>query len=769
MSLRDMAERSTPSPRRAPAGGGRRDRVATTPPARSGRHAVLTEVARAIVGRSRQAEAAQVVVAAVRRLVPADRSLVWSWLPDRDAVQLLAVDAGPAGPGLSIGQLVPLGESRFRRVLETGRSLREADLGRRRTWLERALAADGLRSRLSVPVLVDGGAIGVLAASSRQRGVYTAAHARLLEQLAGYLAIGLEQARLSAEARRQRRVAEEVARAAAVIVSEMDQQRRLDLIVERAVEIVGGAAGSLDLLDRSTGNLVVRACHGYPDALSGQIAPPGRGVGQRVIAERRAVLVDEHAPDADPPDDADPWAYGSTIGVPVMARGELLGALVIQAGAGGPRLTAEDVPLIQAVAGLAAVALDNARSLEREQQRRRQIEAVRSVTAELTRELDLPSLLDLILMRASQFVRCESVAVLLWDQAGETLVPKAWRGRGDWDATTRLGLGDDAAGAAARHREGVVFEDYRHATPGIRPGPDDAGPTSPTSVMAVPMIYQDRLTGVLTANRFGVGETFNRHDLELLELLGTQAAVAIENARLFEQATTAEALRELAQLEAELLNTVSHELRTPLSLIHGYAELLVHRAERLEPAEVAQMSGEIYAGSRTLARLVDDLLDFARLEHGRLELRRQRVALGELIESLTSTFRSHPGGERIATELEPGLAVDADPERLHQVIANLLANALAYTSDGPIVVHARHENGDVRVEVADHGPGLAANEVDRVWESFYRGAEAAQLPHRGSGLGLTVVRQLVELHGGRVGVRSIPGQGATFWFSLPAA
>ena len=101
-------------------------------------------------------------------------------------------------------------------------------------------------------------------------------------------------------------------------------------------------------------------------------------------------------------------------------------------------------------------------------------------------------------------------------------------------------------------------------------------------------------------------------------MFGTQAAVAIENARLFEQATTAEALRELAQLKAELLNTVSHELRTPLSLIHGYAELLVHRADRLEPAEVAQMSGEIYTSSRTLARLVDDLLDFSHLDHGRL-------------------------------------------------------------------------------------------------------------------------------------------------------
>ena len=148
---------------------------------------------------------------------------------------------------------------------------------------------------------------------------------------------------------------------------------------------------------------------------------------------------------------------------------------------------------------------------------------------------------------------------------------------GDWVATTRVSLTEGAAGAAARHREGIVVDDYRSWRSKLRPILDEEGPTS---VMAAPIMYQDRLIGVLTANRFGVGESFNQHDLQLLDVFGAQAAVAIENARLFEQATTAEALRELAQLKAELLNTVSHELRTPLSLIHGYAELLVHRADR---------------------------------------------------------------------------------------------------------------------------------------------------------------------------------------------
>jgi signal transduction histidine kinase len=940
-----MASGPLSSARGAPTKRGHPDRVARDrqpapdapidPSDQLAAQSALTEIARAIVGRSSAGEVAQVVVDEVRRLVPSDRSAVWSWLPERDAIQMLALSAGTDALGLTIGDVVPIDDGGFRAVLEQGISMREDDFGRHQTWMERILAADGLQSRLIVPVVVHGAPVGVLITNSRERGVYTAAHERLLEHLAVHLAVGLEQARLTSEARRlqerllglqrvaqrlaasvggedvldvvleeavrsvggdtgtlltwdderqvlvpirntvptaseytvllpgqgvsgraiermsvtvlhdyqresgdetpagktgvraaigapltadgrligavtantldarkrfdeidvqvfelyagqaaavmksvrlfeserrQRRGAEEAARAAAAIVAEMDQQRRLDAIVERAVKIVGGAAGALDLFDPPTGNLVIRAVYGYPDDLRDRVLPAGTGVAHRAISERRAVLLDDYPGQIVLPDDLDDAiygaAYGSAIGVPVIARGEMLGALVILASAGPGRLTVEDVPLIQTVADLAAVAVDNARSLEREQQRQRQIEAVRSVTAELTRELDLPSLLDLILMRAGQIVACEATAVLLWDDASQTLVPTAWRGLGDWVSTTRFGLGDGAAGAAARLREGVVVEDYRDWSSQTGPAPAEAGPTS---VMAVPVVYQDRLIGVLTANRFGIGESFNRHDLELLDVFGTQAAVAIENARLFEQATTAEALRELAQLKAELLNTVSHELRTPLSLIHGYAELLVHRADQLDPADVAQMSGEIYASSRTLARLVDDLLDFSRLDHGRLQLRRRRIVLSELLESLVRTFETQPGGDRIGTDLEPNLEVDADPERLHQVVGNLLTNALAYTSVGEILVRARQNQRLIRVEVEDHGPGLVAEEVGRVWESFYRGTESAHLPNRGSGLGLTVVKQLVELHGGTVGVEETPGGGATFWFTLPVA
>src|SRR4051812_8716912 len=413
--------------------------------------ATLVEIARAITGRSSAAQIADIVAEAVRRIVPADRCSVWRALPERDGIELLAAahDADISPP---LGLTLALSRTGYRPVLETGRPLRQADLRNARTEVERALVADGLRARLLVPVVAGGRAIGLISAASRERGAYTAAHARLLERLAVQLAVGLEQARLQSESghaarrfeseRRQRRGAEEAARAAAVIVSELDEQRRLDLIVERAVAIVGGVSGGLNLIEPGSGSLVIRAAYGLVREHRGKVVPPRGGVGYRVLDERRPVIVEDFSTFPTPIAFIDPAPFGPGVGVPVLAHGEILGALIVHGTHGDPSYTDEDVALLQVMADLAAVAVENSRIIKEEQRRRQQLEAIRSVTAELTRELDLRTLLDLILRRASELVNCPAAAVLLWDEQARELSPNAWRGYGDWAAKMRYRLGE---------------------------------------------------------------------------------------------------------------------------------------------------------------------------------------------------------------------------------------------------------------------------------------------------------------------------------------
>jgi two-component system sensor histidine kinase ResE len=243
--------------------------------------------------------------------------------------------------------------------------------------------------------------------------------------------------------------------------------------------------------------------------------------------------------------------------------------------------------------------------------------------------------------------------------------------------------------------------------------------------------------------------------------------VAIEHARLVDEASSVEALRELARLKTELLSTVSHELRTPLTLIHGYAELLNARADLLTPGDVAMMADEILLGSRTMIRLVDDLLDFSRMDSSRLRLERARVDVADLLRRHVQAWRGQAGGDRLRLDVSAHLETYADPARLDQIIRNLIANALSHAPEGPVVVRGDCDSPWIRLEVDDQGPGIPDDELPRIWESFFRGERARNSPNRGSGLGLAVVRQLVELHGGRVEAESRLGEGATFRVWLP--
>ncbi|MDQ3702853.1 MAG: HAMP domain-containing histidine kinase, partial [Chloroflexota bacterium] len=231
----------------------------------------------------------------------------------------------------------------------------------------------------------------------------------------------------------------------------------------------------------------------------------------------------------------------------------------------------------------------------------------------------------------------------------------------------------------------------------------------------------------------------------------------------------AAALRELDRLKDEFLRTISHELRTPLTLVHGYAELLHTRAS-LPDESTQRMVARIYSGSIQLIRLVEDLLDFARIERGELAVQAQDFDLVPALRDLLTAFQRGSTAGRLTLLAPPTLFVHADPARMSQVVSNLIENAIKYAPQGRITLRARTSSDTVCVEVQDEGPGILPAEQARVWEKFYRGSQVVgQNGIPGSGIGLAVVRALVEAQGGSVGLRSVSGQGACFWIEVPAA
>jgi len=223
----------------------------------------------------------------------------------------------------------------------------------------------------------------------------------------------------------------------------------------------------------------------------------------------------------------------------------------------------------------------------------------------------------------------------------------------------------------------------------------------------------------------------------------------------------------MERLRRDLVANVSHELKTPISALRAHLENLLDGVERPEPETLQVM----LAQSERLARLVDQLLELSRLESGDVPLRRERVRIRPLVSQVLSEIDvARPDRQVTLEELVPDdlPPVDADPERVHQVLFNLLDNALRFTPPGGrVTVTASHRDGAIDVAVADSGPGIAPEHLPRLFERFYRADTARSRNEGGTGIGLAIARSVVEAHGGRIWAESEPGKGATFTFELP--
>ncbi len=287
-----------------------------------------------------------------------------------------------------------------------------------------------------------------------------------------------------------------------------------------------------------------------------------------------------------------------------------------------------------------------------------------------------------------------------------------------------------------------------------------------TSAMLVPLIAHGRTLGVLTFATAASGRRYNLEDLALAEDLASRAALAISNARLYRDS------QESSRLKDEFLATMSHELRTPLTAILGWSDLL--SMNKLDQESTLQALDSIQRNARAQVRLVEDLMDVSRIITGKLRLDLRPVALAVVVEAATDTVRPTAEAKNIRLQvlLDPQAGpVSGDPDRLQQIIWNLLSNALKFTPrNGRIQVRLERVNSHVELTVSDSGQGISAEFLPHVFDRFRQADSTLTRSVGGLGLGLEIVRQLVELHGGTVQASSEgKNRGATFTVSLPIA
>ncbi|MDQ3811861.1 MAG: ATP-binding protein, partial [Chloroflexota bacterium] len=302
-------------------------------------------------------------------------------------------------------------------------------------------------------------------------------------------------------------------------------------------------------------------------------------------------------------------------------------------------------------------------------------------------------------------------------------------------------------------------------------GPPDAAPAHPEgrSELAVPMVIKRRVVGVVDLET-RQPHAYSPTEERLLVALANHAALAVDNLHLLEEARKVAALRELDRMKTELLSTVSHELRTPLGSIKGYATTLLTHAPRLKRDEQREFLEIIDSEADRLTELIENLLDMSRLEAGVLRMEREPTRLGPIAREVVRNqqLASKPHSLRLEWSEDDPLVL-ADPRRIHQVIQNLVSNAVKYSpSGGSIVVTGRCERHDLVVSVQDQGLGMPPSELDRIFDRFHRvGGEVARRIG-GTGLGLAICKGLVDAQGGRIWAESDgEGRGSVFKFALP--
>lgn len=533
------------------------------------------------------------------------------------------------------------------------------------------------------------------------------------------------------------------------------------------------------------GVVAVRACVGVDEALEGLSEPVGEGFAGRVAAEGRPIVARRG-------ELRGAWSrlgVTSLYGIPLRHGGELLGVACIGSHASAA-LSALDRQILDSMAARAAGAVHQQMLRDASERRARLLEASEARMQELLDAQRASVERARFLARAGRLLASSLEYPTTLRSITEMAVPEL----ADICAVDVLGedgsLGEHVAVAhrdpdevemvrATRRRYGpptqllevlerrqtlflseVTEEDLRVAA-----RDDEHLATlrafSGRSAIVVPLVVRDRVLGAILLARVEPARPFQEQDVEAAEELARMAGTAIENARLYEEKERAVEVRD------RVLAMVSHDLRTPLTAIDLSGAVLQERPQVKSDSFAVKQMDVIRRNAARMSRLVADLLDLASLQAGRLALEQRPSALAALVEECVEPQRAiaTERGVEVVVEVEADVQVWCDRDRVHQVMSNLLGNAIKFCpSGGTVTVRAGElDDSQAVVRVIDTGPGIEAEHLPHVFDIFWKGRDGGR---RGAGVGLYVARGIVEAQGGRMWVRSEPGCGSEFSFTL---